>query len=66
MAKHEYFRGIKRVTYEGPRSDNPLAFRYYNANQKVGKKTMKEHLRFAIAYWHTFTGTGADHLGAPT
>ena len=66
MAKHEYFQGIKKVTYEGPRSDNPLAFRYYNANQKVGKKTMKEHLRFAIAYWHTFTGTGADPFGAPT
>lgn len=43
-----------------------MAFRYYNANQKVGKKTMKEHLRFAIAYWHTFTGTGADPFGAPT
>lgn len=66
MAKHEYFQGIKRVTYEGPHSDNPMAFRYYNANQKVGKKTMKEHLRFAIAYWHTFTGTGADPFGAPT
>lgn len=66
MAKHEYFPGIKKVTYESPRSDNPLAFRYYNANQKVGKKTMKEHLRFAIAYWHTFTGTGTDPFGAPT
>ncbi|MFN5169462.1 MAG: xylose isomerase [Cyclobacteriaceae bacterium] len=66
MAKEEYFKGIKKVAYEGPESDNALAFRHYNAQQKVGGKTMKDHLRFAIAYWHTFTGTGADPFGAPT
>jgi xylose isomerase len=64
--KKQFFKGIKRVRFEGKDSDNPLAFRYYNANQKVGKKTMEQHLRFAVAYWHSFCGTGADPFGAPT
>ncbi|MDG1571174.1 xylose isomerase [Robiginitalea sp. M366] len=62
----EYFKGIGKIAFEGKESDNPLAFKYYNANQKVGGKTMEEHFRFAIAYWHTFTGVGADPFGAPT
>lgn len=62
----EYFKGIGQIKYEGPKSDNPLAFRYYNAKQKVGKKTMEEHFRFAIAYWHTFCGTGGDPFGPGT
>jgi len=62
----EYFKGIKKIAYEGKESDNPLAFKYYDAKRKVGKKTMEEHFRFAIAYWHTFCGNGGDPFGAPT
>jgi xylose isomerase len=61
-----YFKGISRIKYEGKDSDNPMAFRYYNPKQRVGKKTMEEHLRFAIAYWHTFCGTGGDPFGPGT
>lgn len=64
--RSEYFKGIPKIKFEGKESDNPLAFRYYDAKRKVGKKTMEEHLRFATAYWHTFCGTGADPFGAPT
>jgi len=66
LGDQEYFQGIDRVSYEGPQSDNPLAFKFYNAQQKVGDKTMEEHLRFAVAYWHTFCGTGGDPFGAAT
>lgn len=62
----EYFKGIGQIKYEGRDSDNPLAFKFYNPAQKVGKKTMEEHFRFAIAYWHTFTGTGGDPFGPGT
>ena len=62
----EFFKGIGKVQFEGRSSDNPFAFKYYDENKKVGAKTMKEHLRFAIAYWHTFTGVGVDPFGAPT
>jgi len=61
-----YFKGISRIKYEGRDSDNPMAFRYYNPKQRVGKKTMEEHFRFAIAYWHTFCGTGGDPFGPGT
>jgi xylose isomerase len=61
-----YFKGIRKIRFEGKDTDNPLAFRYYNAKQKVGRKTMEEHLRFAIAYWHTFCGTGGDPFGPGT
>jgi xylose isomerase len=61
-----YFKGISRIRYEGKDTDNPMAFRYYNPRQRVGKKTMEEHLRFAIAYWHTFCGTGGDPFGPGT
>lgn len=64
--KKEYFKGIRAIKYEGKDSDNPLAFKYYNPKQRVGKKTMQEHMRFAIAYWHTFCGTGGDPFGAAT
>jgi xylose isomerase len=64
--KKEFFKGIRAIKYEGPDTDNPLAFRYYNPSRRVGKKTMQEHLRFAIAYWHTFCGTGGDPFGLPT
>lgn len=62
----EYFKGIGAIPFEGRESDNPLAFKYYDAGKKIGKKTMEEHLRFAIAYWHTFTGTGGDPFGPGT
>jgi xylose isomerase len=62
----EYFKGIGQIKYEGKKSDNPLAFKYYDASAKVGKKTMEEHFRFAIAYWHTFCGTGGDPFGPGT
>lgn len=64
--KQEYFKGIRAIKYEGKDSDNPLAFKFYNPNKKVGRKTMQEHLRFAIAYWHTFCGTGGDPFGSGT
>ncbi len=62
----EYFKGIGQIRFEGADSDNPLAFKYYDAQRKVGKKTMQDHFRFAIAYWHTFCGIGGDPFGAPT
>lgn len=62
----EYFKGIPAIPFEGKDSKNPLAFKYYNPRQKVGRKTMREHLRFAIAYWHTFGGNGSDPFGMPT
>ncbi|MFD2100452.1 xylose isomerase [Flagellimonas iocasae] len=62
----EYFKGIGKIAFEGKGSDNPLSFKYYDENKVVGGKTMKEHFRFAIAYWHTFTGVGGDPFGAPT
>ncbi len=62
----EYFKGIGQVKFEGKESDNPFAFKYYDAKRKIGKKTMEEHFRFAIAYWHTFCGTGGDPFGPGT
>ncbi len=62
----EFFKGIGPVKYEGPESDNPLAFRWYNAEQIVAGKTMKDWFRFACAYWHSFCGNGSDPFGAPT
>ncbi|HWB25978.1 MAG TPA: xylose isomerase [Chitinophagaceae bacterium] len=62
----EFFKGIGQVKYEGPGTDNPLAFRWYDENKMVGSKTMKEHLRFACAYWHSFVGNGSDPFGGPT
>ena len=60
---NEFFKGIKKIRYEGPDSKNPLAFKHYKASQKVGKKTMEEHLRFSVVMWHTFKGTGSDPFG---
>ncbi|MGD9940052.1 MAG: xylose isomerase [Clostridia bacterium] len=62
----EYFPGIGKIEYEGPKSDNPLAFKYYNADKKVAGKAMKDHLRFAVAYWHSFCNDGTDQFGAAT
>jgi xylose isomerase len=66
LGDKEYFKGIGQIKFEGKDSDNPLAFRYYDAKKKIGKKTMEEHFRFAIAYWHTFCGTGGDPFGPGT
>lgn len=52
-----------QIPYEGKDSRNPLAFKYYDKNRKVGGKTMAEHLRFSVAYWHTMMGTGKDMFG---
>jgi len=62
----EFFKGIGQVKYEGLQSDNPLAFRWYDENKVIAGKTMKDHLRFACAYWHSFCGNGADPFGEPT
>jgi xylose isomerase len=55
-----------KIAYEGPNSKNPLAFRWYNENEVVEGKTMKEHFRFSVVYWHTFRGTGGDPFGSAT
>lgn len=60
------FPEIPTIQYEGPSSDNPLAFRWYNPDELIEGKTMKEHFRFSIVYWHTFRGTGADPFGPGT
>ncbi|MGB9441326.1 MAG: hypothetical protein WCB15_25520, partial [Desulfobacterales bacterium] len=64
---NEFFPDIQHaIPFEGPDSKNPLGFKYYNPEQVVGQKTMKEHLRFSVAYWHTFKASGMDPFGAPT
>ncbi|MDC6366514.1 MULTISPECIES: xylose isomerase [Flavobacteriaceae] len=66
IGEKEYFKGINEIKYEGKESDNPLAFKYYNPEQVVAGKTMREHFRFAMAYWHTLCGTGGDPFGPGT
>ncbi len=61
-----YFKEVQKIEFEGSRSDNPLAFKYYNPEEVVAGKKMEDHLRFAVAYWHTFQGTGADPFGVGT
>ncbi len=62
----EYFKNITRIKYEGRESKDPLAFRWYKADQVVAGKPMKEHFKFAVAYWHSLCGGGSDPFGAPT
>ncbi|WP_349729978.1 xylose isomerase [Peribacillus frigoritolerans] len=64
--KINYFESVNKVSYEGKNSKNPFAFKYYNPEEIVGGKTMKEQLRFSVAYWHTFTADGTDPFGAAT
>jgi len=64
--KKEYFPKIGTIKYEGPTSREPLSFKYYDPEKKVGKKKMKDHLRFAVAYWHSFCADGADPFGQAT
>ncbi len=66
IGNKEYFKGIDKIKFEGPDSKNPLAFKWYDENRVVAGKTMKEHLNFAIAYWHTFCADGGDPFGGAT
>jgi xylose isomerase len=66
VGEREYFPGISSVLYEGRESDNPLAFKFYEADRLVGGKTMQQHLRFAVCYWHTFCAKGSDPFGVDT
>ncbi len=66
LGNKEYFKGIDKILFEGKDSDNPMAFKYYDENRVVAGKTMKEHFRFAVSYWHSFCGTGNDPFGAAT
>lgn len=66
IGDEEYFKGIGKIQYEGRGTDNPLAFRYYDSERKLAGKKMKDHLRFAIAYWHSFCADGTDMFGKPT
>ncbi|XOV94626.1 MAG: xylose isomerase [Bacteroidota bacterium] len=63
LGDKEYFKGIGSISYEGPESDNPLSFKYYDEHQIVAGKSMKDHFRFACAYWHTLCNTGGDPFG---
>lgn len=62
----EYFPRIEKIQFEGKDSKNSLAFKYYDENKIIAGKTMKDHLRFAIAYWHSFCAEGADPFGPGT
>lgn len=65
-ANMQYFPEVGKIPYEGPSSKNPLAYRYYNENEMIEGKSMKDHLRLSVVYWHTFRGTGSDPFGAST
>ncbi|CAN5786619.1 xylose isomerase [soil metagenome] len=62
----EFFPDVPKIQYGGPKSKNPLEFKHYNPDEVVGDKTMKEHLRFSVVYWHTFTNPLSDPFGAGT
>jgi xylose isomerase len=66
LGSREYFPGIGQVKFEGKDSDNPLAYKWYDENRMVAGKAMKDHLRYAVCYWHTFCNTGADPFGPGT
>jgi len=62
----DFFPSVPVVRYEGPKSGNPFSFRYYNPEENIGGKSMREHLRFAVSYWHTLCGEGTDMFGSGT
>ena len=62
----EYFSQIPNIAFEGVESDNPFAFQWYDENRMVAGKSLKDHLKFSCAYWHSFNGSGADPFGEPT
>ena len=66
LGSREYFPNLPKIQYEGRNTDNLLAFRWYNADQVVGGKTMRDHFKFAVAYWHTLGGSGGDPFGPGT
>ncbi|MEN8703558.1 MAG: xylose isomerase [Polaribacter sp.] len=66
MTNKEYFKGIKKIEFEGKESNNPLAFKYYNSEQVIAGKKMKDWFKFSVAYWHTFCGQGSDPFGPGT
>ena len=66
LGNKEYFKGIGEIKFEGKDSKNPLAYKYYNPDQVIAGKTMREHFKFSIAYWHTFCGQGSDPFGPGT
>jgi len=66
VGDQEYFKGVGKIQFEGRRSDNPLAFKFYDKDKVIGGKTLEQHLRFAICYWHTFCGKGSDPFGGDT
>ncbi len=66
IGEKEYFTGLEQIKYEGPKTDNPLAFRWYDTDKVVAGKPMKEWLPFAGAYWHSFCANGSDPFGQPT
>ena len=61
-----FFPGIGAIPFEGRESDNPLAFKFYERERVIAGKTMEEHLRFAVCYWHTFCAKGSDPFGVDT
>lgn len=63
ISDKEYFKGIGKISFEGTESKNPLAFKYYKPAKSVMGKSMSDHLRFAVAYWHSFCNTGQDPFG---
>lgn len=63
---NKFFKNVDKIAFEGKDSKNPFAFKYYDENRTIAGKTLKEHLRFATAYWHTFNNTGADPFGPGT
>jgi len=66
LGNKEFFPAIGKIKYEGPKSDNPLAYKWYNEDHLIGGKSMKEYLKFAVAYWHSFCNVGADPFGPGT
>eukprot|EP00899_Mesostigma_viride_P006560 jgi/Mesvir1/15905/Mv02808-RA.1 len=62
----EFFPTIPYIKYEGPASKNPFSYKWYNADEVIGGKAMKDWLRFSVAFWHTFRGDGSDPFGSPT
>ncbi len=66
LGSKAYFPNIGRIAYEGPESTNPLAFRYYDASRIVAGRPLQDWMRYAVSYWHSFCGNGADPFGSPT
>ena len=66
VGEKEFFKNIDKIQFEGIQSDNPLAFRYYDENRIIRGKTMREHFKFAVCYWHSFCGNGIDPFGSAT